>query len=62
VTIRKAIKFSIGPRRVPLSKLYSPISKAFRTTLADETENLINMVAPERGGVEVGGIGVLPAL
>ena len=60
VTIRNTRYCNIHRRRVPLSEVYSPVSKAFHIVYADVTEQLGIGEVPEHCGVRVRGNGILP--
>ena len=61
MTIRKTRDTYIRRRRVPLAEFYSSIYENFRVVYTNETGESNVEVAPACGGVEVGGIAILPA-
>jgi hypothetical protein len=60
VTVHKAENISIFHGRVPLPKVYSPISESLRIACANGTEQPSAEVTLTHGWVEVGGTAVLP--
>ena len=47
-------------RRVPVAEVYCSICEKFRMAYPNETEQLSVVVTGPYGGVEVGGVAVLP--